>query len=130
MREVAASAKVYYRPLLRPRKTIRLYTTLRPRKLEVNVETCNFVRWECALKRYARARRLVPALKGEQGNIHIDKYELMSTELEGIIEESVPESAFQRQVVTGLSDSVTELPPKESVAAIKTFCSRLITPAM
>lgn len=50
----------------------------------------------------------------------------MKIELEGVIEESIPDSAF----VAGLSESVTELPPDQAVAAVKAFCARQITPAM
>lgn len=102
------------------------YTAPKPPKLIVDITECNIKNWANAVTRYARARRIVPAFKNEPANIDPDKYDLMKLELEGVIEESIPKSAF----IAGLSDSVVELPPHASVAAVKAFCARQVTPTM
>lgn len=102
------------------------YTASKPPKLVVDVATCNVRKWETSLKRYARARKLLPAYTGDPTGVPQGKYEDMTTELEGIIDESVPDTAYD----AGLGEEVTDLPPHQAIAAIKDFCSKLITPAM
>lgn len=65
-------------------------------------ETCNVRAWEMAIRPYARARNITPALAGEaKGNDPL-LFDRMCLEADSVIQPSIAESAF----IAGLSEDI------------------------
>lgn len=97
-----------------------------PPTLDVEFETCNVRAWEMAIKRYARARNITPAITGDNQGIDPSLYDRMCLEADSIIHPSITESAF----TSGLSEDILELPPHALIQKVKDFCTSTITPSL
>lgn len=71
-----------------------------PPTLDVDFESCNVRAWEMhllamAIRRYARARGIVPAIYGQPSDVPPQAYDSMSLEAESVIHPSITEELLQ-----------------------------------